>query len=83
MEEKKNETRLVLLDASITSENQLFVDGIGSYPTLEDAQKAMNDEVEDDVNDGYSKENWTITSTQADYDDAFGEERKSYKIKEL
>ena len=83
MEEKKNETRFVLLYASITSENELFVDGIGSYPTLEDAQKAMNDEVEDDVNDGYSKENWSLTSTQADYNDAFGEEVKSYKIKEL
>lgn len=83
MEEKKNETRFVLLYASMTSENELFVDEIGSYPTLEDAQKAMNDEVEDDVNDGYSKENWTITSTQADYNDAFGEEVKSYKIKEL
>ena len=80
MAKKEN---FVLLYASITSDDELFVDAIGSYPTMEDAQKAMEENINDDINDGYEKEDWEIAQDQANYGNVIGLEYKAYRIKEM
>ena len=73
----------VLLYASMTSEDELFVDAIGSYATMEDAQKAMKENINDDINDGYDKEDWEIAQDQANYGNVIGLEHKAYRIKKM
>ena len=80
MAKKEN---FVLLYASMTSEDELFVDAIGSYPTMEDAQKAMKENINDDINDGYDKEDWQIAQDQANYGNVIGLEYKAYRIKKM
>ena len=80
MAKKEN---FVLLYASMTSEDELFVDAIGSYATMEDAQKAMKENINDDINDGYDKEDWEIAQDQANYGNVIGLEYKAYRIKEM
>ena len=80
MAKKEN---FVLLYASMTSEDELFVDAIGSYPTMEDAQKAMKENINDDINDGYDKEDWEIAQDQANYGNVIGLEYKAYRIKKM
>ena len=80
MAKKEN---FVLLYASMTSDAELFVDALGSYPTMEDAQKAMKENINDDINDGYDKEDWEIAQDQANYGNVIGLEYKAYRIKEM
>ena len=80
MAKKEN---FVLLYASMTSDDELFVDAIGSYPTMEDAQKAMKENINDDINDGYDKEDWEIAQDQANYGNVIGLEYKADRIKEM
>ena len=80
MAKKEN---FVLLYASMTSEDELFVDAIGSYPTMEDAQKTMEENINDDINDGYDKEDWEIAQDQANYGNVIGLEYKAYRIKKM
>ena len=80
MAKKEN---FVLLYASMTSEDELFVDAIGSYATMEDAQKAMKENINDDINDGYDKEDWEIAQDQANYGNVIGLEYKAYRIKKM
>ena len=50
---------------------------------MEDAQKAMKENINDDINDGYDKEDWQIAQDQANYGNVIGLEYKAYRIKEM
>ena len=69
--------------ASVDSDSNLYVNTIGVYDSVESAEKALKDNVAEDIECGYPKENWKIEERKAEYVDFFSNERKQYLIKEL
>ena len=69
--------------ASVDSDGNLYVDTIGVYDSVESAEKALKDNVTEDIECGYPKENWKIEERKAEYENVFANERKQYFIKEL
>lgn len=77
------EKKYHLLYASIDCEDDLFVDYLGTYPTLNEAEKAMLSQVNCDVADGDEEKYWKIKGIIANYDDPFSFTNKQYKIVEV
>lgn len=80
---KINITIYALLYASIDSDDELYVDTIGSFDTYESAEKAMKDNISQDIEYGDDKDKWKIDGNKAKYVNDFSNEYKAYKIKAL
>lgn len=72
-----------LLYASIDSDDELYVDTIGTFYTYESAEKAMKDNISQDIKYGDDKDKWKIDGNKAKYVNDFSNEYKAYKIKAL
>lgn len=72
-----------LLYASIDSDDELYVDTIGTFDTYESAEKAMKDNISQDIKYGDDKDKWSIDGNKAKYVNDFSNEYKAYKIKSL
>ena len=80
---KINITIYALLYSSIDSDDELYVDTIGTFDTYESAEKAMKDNISQDIKDGDDKDKWKIDGNKAKYVNDFSNEYKAYKIKAL
>lgn len=80
---KINITIYALLYASIDSDDELYVDTIGTFDTYESAEKAMKDNISQDIEYGDDKDKWKIDGNKAKYVNDFSNEYKAYKIKAL
>ena len=80
---KINITIYALLYSSIDSDDELYVDIIGTFDTYESAEKAMKDNISQDIKDGDDKDKWKIDGNKAKYVNDFSNEYKAYKIKAL
>ena len=80
---KINITIYALLYASIDSDDELYVDTIGTFDTYESAEKAMKDNISQDIKYGDDKDKWKIDGNKAKYVNDFSNEYKAYKIKAL
>ena len=69
--------------ASIDSDDELYVDTIGTFDTYESAEKAMKDNISQDIKDGDDEDKWEINGNEAKYVNDFSNEYKEYKIKAL
>ena len=69
--------------ASIDSDDELYVDTIGTFDTYESAEKAMEDNISQDIEDGDDEDKWKIDGNEAKYVNDFSNEYKAYKIKAL
>ena len=72
-----------LLYSSIDSDDELYVDTIGTFDTYESAEKAMKDNISQDIKYGDDKDKWKIDGNKAKYVNDFSNEYKAYKIKAL
>lgn len=72
-----------LLYASIDSDDELYVDTIGTFDTYESAEKAMKDNISQDIKYGDDKDKWKIDGNKAKYVNDFSNEYKAYKINAL
>lgn len=72
-----------LLYASIDSDDELYVDTIGTFDTYESAEKAMKDNISQDIEYGDDKDKWKIDGNKAKYVNDFSNEYKAYKINAL
>lgn len=72
-----------LLYASIDSDDELYVGTIGTFDTYESAEKAMKDNISQDIKYGDDKDKWKIDGNKAKYVNDFSNEYKAYKIKAL
>lgn len=72
-----------LLYSSIDSDDELYVDTIGTFDTYESAEKAMKDNISQDIKYGDDKDKWSIDGNKAKYVNDFSNEYKAYKIKAL
>lgn len=72
-----------LLYASIDSDDELYVDAIGTFDTYESAEKAMKYNISQDIEYGDDKDKWKIDGNKAKYVNDFSNEYKAYKIKAL
>ena len=80
---KINITIYALLYSSIDSDDELYVDTIGTFDTYESAEKAMKDNISQDIKDGDDKDKWKIDGNKAKYVNDFSNEYKAYKINAL
>lgn len=71
----------VLSYASIDSDDDLFVDTIGTFDSYDAAKEAMRENVEQDIADGDDEDKWEIEGNQAKYNDDFSNSYKAYSIK--
>ena len=69
--------------ASVDSDSNLYLNTIGVYDSVESAEKALKDNVTEDIECGYPKENWKIVERKAEYVDFFSNEHKQYFIKDI
>lgn len=62
---------------------QIFSDTIGVFATKEEAVRAMDVNVHQDLEDGDEDDYWDINEMSADYSNDFSDEYKTYSIKEI
>ena len=72
-----------LLYASISDESEIYVTSFGVFNTEEEARKEMQEYIEEDIQDGYNKVDWEVSSDTAVYDDSAGLTHKTYRIQRL
>lgn len=76
-------TLYALSYASVLSDGELYTDTIGIYDKYELAEQAMNDNVNDDIQDGDDEDCWGVNGNCATYDNDMTCEHKMYSIKEF
>ena len=72
-----------LLYASISDDNEIYVTSFGVFNTEEEARKEMQEYIEDDIQDGYNKVDWEVSSDTAVYDDSAGLTHKTKRKQRL
>lgn len=73
--------KYILIFASVDTEDDLYQEIVGVYNSLEEAQKAMKDDIDYGVDgSGENIDEWYIKDHSATYKNNFSSVQKSYKI---
>ena len=65
------------------SDYQIFSDTIGVYTTKEDAISALRMNLTSDIMGGDDENDWDVSEMDAEYNNDYSDEYKTYHIKEL